>query len=73
MTEPKSKKGGARQPAKPKPSSTRQDSLDDEDRDADSVEGNKRTIIKPYGEKIGESEDNLRGRGDWYRRRTGGA
>lgn len=70
MTEPKSDKKDSRQPAKPGTSSTRQDSLDDDDRDADSVEGNKRTIIKPYGEKIGESEDNLRGRGEWYRRRT---
>jgi hypothetical protein len=27
--------------------------------------------ITPFGEKIGESDDNLAGRGDWFSRRTG--
>lgn len=31
------------------------------------------TSIRPVTEKIGESDDNLRSRGEWYRRRTGGA
>jgi hypothetical protein len=29
--------------------------------------------IKPVKEKIGEGHDNLRKRGEWYQRRTGGS
>jgi hypothetical protein len=29
-------------------------------------------IIRPYGGKVGEAGDNLRGREGWFRRRTGG-
>ena len=37
----------------------------------DIAEGRPRTKIKPVAEKIGEGEDNLRERADWYQRRTG--
>lgn len=30
-----------------------------------------RAVIRPVTEKIGESSDNLRGRGEWYGQRTG--
>lgn len=37
-----------------------------------SYDSRPRTVIKPVAKKIGESHDNLRGRSDWYGRRTGG-
>jgi hypothetical protein len=37
----------------------------------DSADGRPRTRITPVAEKIGEGEDNLRKRSDWYQRRTG--
>lgn len=55
--------------AGPQPPSVRQDTAE-ESCDA-SYEKRPRAIIKPVAQKIGESDDNLRGRSDWYGHRTG--
>lgn len=55
----------------PEPSSAEADET--EDRRATSGRNRPATMIRPVKEKIGESDDNLRARGEWYRRRTGGA
>ena len=37
----------------------------------DSSERSPKTVITPVAERIGESGNNLRRRGEWYQRRTG--
>ncbi|MFN2453446.1 MAG: hypothetical protein ABR577_04430 [Pyrinomonadaceae bacterium] len=47
--------------------------VDSRNASVDETTGKPETLIKPVREKIGEGADNLRQRGEWYRRRTGGA
>lgn len=39
---------------------------------AESEEGAGEVVIRPYEGKVGEAGGNLRARGGWFRRRTGG-
>ncbi|HEV2706284.1 MAG TPA: hypothetical protein VGV59_10195 [Pyrinomonadaceae bacterium] len=70
MTKQKNKDADARQTT-PEPSCA--DSDAEEERADPNPRNRPATMIRPVTKKIGESDDNLRGRSEWYRRRTGGA
>jgi uncharacterized protein YjbJ (UPF0337 family) len=46
---------------------------DEQDSDEKSKDDRPHQEIEPVKEKIGEARDNLRKRGEWYQRRTGGS